>query len=54
MTTPLVLLRNVELGITIWDLYLLTIGLVLDLWTEKSNDGEKYKRLATNEDFNKF
>ena len=28
--------------------------LVLDMWTEKSNDGVKYKRLATQEDFDKF
>ena len=47
MTTPLFLLRSVELGISIRDLDLLTIGLVLDMWTEKSNDGVKYKRLAT-------
>ena len=54
MTTPLFLLRSVELGISIRDLDLLTIGLVLDMWTEKSNDGVKYKRLATQEDFDKF
>ena len=45
MTTPLFLLRSVELGISIRDLDLLTIGLVLDMWTEKSNDGVKYKDL---------
>ena len=39
MTTPLFLLRSVELGISIRDLDLLTIGLVLDMWTEKANDG---------------
>ena len=54
MTTPLFLLRSVELGISNRDLDLLTIGLVLDMWTEKSNDGVKYKRLATQEDFDKF
>ena len=54
MTTPLFLLRRVELGISIRDLDLLTIGLVLDMWTEKSNDGVKYKRIATQEDFDKF
>ena len=53
MTTPLFLLRSVELGISIRDLDLLTIGLVLDMWTEKSNDGVKYRR-ATQEDFDKF
>ncbi len=54
MTTPLFLLRSVELGISIRDLDLLTIGLVLDMWTEKANDGVKYKRVATQEDFDKF
>ena len=42
MTTPLFLLRCIELGMTISDLDLLTIGLVLDIWTEKGNDGVKY------------
>ena len=38
MTTALFLLRCVEIGISIQDLDLLTIGLVLDMWTEKGND----------------
>ena len=54
MTTPLFLLRCVELGISVRDLDLLTIGLVLDLWTEKANDGVKYSRIATQGDFDKF
>lgn len=54
MTTPLFLLRCVELGISIRDLDLLTIGLVLDMWTEKANDGVQYGRSATQEDFDRF
>lgn len=54
MTTPLFLLRCVEIGISIADLDLLTIGLVLDIWTEKANDDMKYKKKATQEDFDKF
>ncbi|MCH4007722.1 MAG: hypothetical protein LKE59_11345 [Eubacterium sp.] len=54
MTTPLFLLRCTEIGISIRDLDLLSIGLVLDIWTEKANDGVKYKRLATQEDFDRF
>lgn len=57
MTTPLFLLRCVELGISISDLDLLTIGLVIDMWTEKANDGAKYEKVAreaTQEDFDKF
>ena len=36
------------------DLDLLTIGLVLDMWTEKANDDVKYDRVAGQEDFDKF
>ncbi|MCM1430258.1 MAG: hypothetical protein NC180_05350 [Muribaculaceae bacterium] len=35
-------------------LELLTIGLVLDIWTEKANDGVKYRKMATQQDFDKF
>lgn len=54
MTTPLFLLRCVEIGIPVRDLDLLTIGLVVDMWTEKANDGVKYNRVATQDDFDKF
>lgn len=44
MTTALFLLRCMEIGISIRDLDLLTIGLVLDMWTEKGNDANgKYE-----------
>lgn len=54
MTTPLFLLRCIEIGISVSDLDLLTVGLVLDIWTEKTNDGVKYNRIAIQEDFDKF
>ena len=55
MTTPLFLLRCVQLGISIRDLDLLTIGLVNDMYAENSNDDYKgYKEVATQEDFDKF
>ncbi len=54
MTTPLFLLRCIEIGINIPDLDLLTIGLVLDIWSEKANDSVKYQQVATQEDFDKF
>ena len=38
MTTALFLLRCIEIGISIADLDLLTIGMVMDIWTEKGND----------------
>ena len=54
MTTPLFLPRCCEVGIAIRDLDLLTIGLVLDMWTEKANDGVKYSQVATQEHFDRF
>lgn len=54
MTTPLFLLRCTEVGISIRDLDLLTIGLVLDMWTEKANDGVKYRRIADQSDQSDF
>ena len=54
MTTALFLLRCIEIGISIADLDLLTIGMVMDIWTEKGNYSVKYDNLATQEDFDKF
>ncbi len=54
MTTPLFLLRCVELGINIGDLELLTVGIVLDIWTEKSNDNHKYKQIAGQDEYDRF
>ena len=49
MTTALFLLRCTEIGIAIADLDLLTIGLVMDMWTEKGNDGVTYQKVASQE-----
>ena len=54
MTTPLFLLRCVQLGISIRDLDLLTIGLVNDMYCESGNDSFSYARLGTQEDFDRF
>lgn len=54
MTTPLFMLRAVQLGISIHDMDLLTIGLILDMHTESINDNEQYPDKATQDDFNKF
>lgn len=54
MTTPLFLLRSVEIGISISDLDLLTVGLVIDMWTEKANDSVNYNKIAMQDDFDKF
>lgn len=54
MNTPLFLLRCLEVGVGITDLDFLTIGLVLDIWTEKQNDDYNYPSLATQDDFDAF
>jgi hypothetical protein len=57
MTTPLFLLRCLEVGLSIRDLDLLTIGMVIDIWTEHINDSVKSNdnsRKATQEDFDRF
>lgn len=54
MTTPLFLLRCVQLGISIRDLDLLTIGMVNDMFTEKMNDGYDYPLEATQAQMDKF
>jgi len=54
MTTPLYLLRCAELGIAMRDLPLLTIGMVLDMLTERANDSAEYEQIATQDDFDRF
>ena len=55
MTTPLFLLRCVQLGISSRDLDLLTIGMVNDMYAESSNDEYKgYSQIATQKDFDAF
>lgn len=55
MTTGLFLLRAVQLGISIRDLDLLTIGMLNDMYAEAYNDREgEYARVATQEDFDNF
>ena len=54
MTTPLFLLRCVQLGISIRDVDLLTIGMVNDMYAEYSNDGADYAVIAGQDEFDSF
>ena len=54
MTAALFVLRCTEIGISIAVLALLTIVLVMDMWTEKGNDGVTYDKVASQEDFDRF
>ena len=52
MTTPLFLLRCVQIGLSIRDLDLLTIGMVNDMYAESRNDEcqDSWRQLALQED----
>lgn len=54
MNTAVFLLRAVQLGISLADLDLLTIGMVNDMYTEAANDEAKYPIKATQQDFDRF
>ena len=54
MTTPLFLLRCVQLGLSMNDLAQVSIGLINDMYSESRNDDYKYADLATQEDFDRF
>lgn len=54
MTTPLFLLRCVQLGLSLSELDMLTIGIVNDMFTERENDDFKYDTLASQDDYDRF
>ena len=55
MTTPLFLLRCVQLGLSMSDLDLLTIGIVNDMFCESANDQSgDYREVAQQSDFDAF
>lgn len=55
MTTALYLLRAAQLGISVSDLDLLTIGMIMDMSAERYNDEHgDYASVATQEDIDRF
>ena len=54
MTTPLFLLRCKQIGLSLNELELLTIGMVNDMFIEKENDEYKYPYKARQSDFDSF
>lgn len=54
MTTPLFLLRCLQIGLSLRDLELVTSGMVLDMATERANDDADWDELPTQEDFDRF
>ena len=54
MTTPLFLLRCVQLGISMADMELLSIVLINDMYSESRNDEWKCCEIATQEDVDRW
>jgi len=54
MSTALFLLRCTEVGLSMNDLDELSVGMVNDMFVEKSNDNYDWKEIASQEDFDKF
>jgi len=54
MTTPLLLLRAVQLGVHISEMDLLTIGCLMDMYNEMQNDDGNYDIIANQSDFDSF
>ena len=54
MTTPLLLLRAVQLGVHISEMELLTIGEINDMYCEMQRDEEPHDQLACQDDFDRF
>ena len=55
MTTPLFLLRCKQLGLSMTELDMLTIGLINDMFTERENDDyDVWNEMASQSDFDAF
>ena len=54
MTTPLFLFRCLQIGLSLRDLDLLTVGMVNDIFVENQNDDYEYDEGADQADFDAF
>ena len=54
MTTALFLLRCIQIGLSIRDLDLLTVGLVNDMYIESDNDDQTYAQIGTQAEMDAF
>ena len=54
MTTPLFLLRCLQIGLSLRDLDLLTVGMVNDIFVENQNDDYEYDEVADQAGFDAF
>lgn len=54
MNSAIYFLRAKQIGLTLAELDDLTVGFVIDMIVEASNDNFDYPKLATQEDFDSF
>lgn len=54
ITTALLMLRALKLGISLRDMELLTIGMINEMYAEAANDSLDWPELATQEDMDRF
>ena len=54
MTTPLLLLRAVQLGVQIGEMDILTIGTLLDMYSELQADDMPPVYMASQDDMDRF
>lgn len=54
MTTPLFLLRCLQIGLSLRDVDLMTVGMLNDIFVENQNDDYEYDEVADQADFDAF
>ena len=54
ITTALLMLRALKLGISLRDMELVTIGMINEMYAEEANDSLDWPELATQEDMDRF
>ena len=54
ITTPLIMLRGLSLGLTFYDMCELEVGEIIDMLIEQANDSYDYPKKGTQEDFAKL
>ena len=54
MNTAVIVLRAIQVGLSLADLDYLDYGELVDIITESSNDNEEYQEVATQSDYDSF
>lgn len=54
MNTAVIVLRAIQVGLSLADLDYLDYGELVDIITESGNDNEEYQEVATQADYDQF